>query len=505
MDHYRAGVRSLITRELKQNVIEMKSSIKIGRDNTNDVIINEPRVSRNHAIITNLFNGGYEVKDLGSSNGTFVNGQQITSQIIYPGDELRVASSLVNWQNAFESPSSGKIDSLIQEAPYAKIKKTITVGSSPGNDLVISNDFVSMFHAKISVLKTGNYYLQDMGSSNGSFVNGSKIISKNFSKTDIIKLAGADLPDSWFRNKKLQTGFIKDHKKAVWISFAALLVMAGATVFYFNRCKWLGLHCSLTANQVYNLNKNTLVHIDHAYYYTIQLNGVKYFVGRNKDLPEFINANPDRQNILAYNKVTGNGCFINPDGSILTSPSITNPWLNDTEQHQMLQEVLDSKTIAGLTIKSPVIICGETATLKWIQNGVINNQQNYTEATTINECALTDSNTAIIQSVKKTLPAHAQAVKYSFDSKSKTHLRHTAEKYFGSFALPGNNMMTKDTFYMARDTADINRFSTMPLAVSLPVMEEGSAVFNARGELIGLVKQQHVSLLPFFLKQINKH
>ena len=483
----------------------MKSSIKIGRDNTNDVIINEPRVSRNHAIITDLYNGGYEVKDLGSSNGTYVNGQKITQQVIYPGDELRVASSIVNWQNAFESASSSKIDSLIQEAPFAKIKKTITVGSASDNDIVISNNFISTHHAKISVLNTGNYYLQDMGSSNGSFVNGSKIIAKNFSKTDVVKIAGDDLPDAWFRHKNLQTGFLKDHKKAILISFTAMLLIATAALSYLNRCKWFGRGCTLTATQVYNLNKNSLVHINHEYYFTIFVNGEKYFVGRNKDLPEFTNANPGKQNILPYQTVSGNGCFIKSDGSILTSPSLINPWLNETEQNKMLQEVLASKTITGLTNKSPIIICGETATLKWIPNGVINNQQNFTEATSVNECSLSDSNTAIIQSVKKALPANAQPANYSFDKKSKTPLHHTDQKYYGYLTLPGNNMMIKDTFYVARDTADINRFSTIPIVDSLPRMEEGSAVFNARGELIGLVQQQHVSLIPFFMKQINKH
>jgi pSer/pThr/pTyr-binding forkhead associated (FHA) protein len=483
----------------------MKSSIKIGRDNTNDVIINEPRVSRNHAIISKLSNGGYEVKDLGSSNGTYVNGQKIIQQIIHPGDELRVASSIVNWQDAFENATSSKIDSLIQEAPFAKIKKTITVGSAGDNDIVVSNSFVSMHHAKISVLKNQNYYLQDMGSSNGSFVNGSKIIAKNFSKTDIVKIAGADLPEAWFLHKKLQTGFYKDHKIAFWISFIFFVLIAAAALVYMNRCEWLGWDCTLTAKQVYNRNKNTLVHIEHEYYYTLNINAQTYFVGRNKDLPEFINANPDKQNILPYHKISGNGCFINSAGSILTTPAITNPWLNKAEQDSMLKEVLSSKTITGLTDKSIIIICGETATLKWIQNGVINNQQNYTEATTVNECAWTDSNTAIIHSVKKALPVNAQAAKYSYNIKSKSPLQHTDEKYFGYLELPGNNVMIKDTFYVVRDTANINRFATIPLAESLPRMTEGSAVFNARGELIGIVQQQHVSLIPLFIKQINKH
>lgn len=483
----------------------MKSSIKIGRDNTNDVIINEPRVSRNHAIITIMDNGEYEVKDLGSSNGTYVNEQKITTQIIYPGDKLQVASSIVDWEAVFQDSSSPKVDSIIEEEAFAKIKKTITVGSSDDNDMVINNEYVSTHHAKISVLKNGNYYLQDMGSSNGSFVNGSKVIAKNFSKTDVVKIANTDLPNNWFQHKRLQPHFFKDHKKAVWISLSAIVVITAATLVYFNGCNWFGWGCNLSEKQMYSRNQNTLVHIDHEYYYTIEVNGIKYYVGKNKAFITQTEANTSNQNLLPYTKVSGNGCFIKPDGSILTSPSITNPWLNEAEQIKMLQEVIISRTIAGLTNKSQVTICGETAALKWIQNSVVNNQQNYIEANAANECTLTDSTTVIIQSVKKGLPVNAGVVKYSFKEKADQPMHHTDEKYYGYLVLPESNEMIKDTFYTATDTFNINRFSLRPIADSLPALADGSAVFNLRGELIGIAQQQQVSLLQRFIKQLNNH
>lgn len=481
----------------------MKPSLKIGRDNTNDVVINEPRVSRNHAIITILDNDEYEVKDLGSSNGTYVNGQKVTQQIIYPGDKLQVASSMVDWQAAFQRLSSVKVESTIQEEPFDKIKKTITVGSADDNDVVIKNEYISNHHAKISLLKNGNYYLQDLESSNGSFVNGAKAITKNFSKTDIVKIANADLPNNWFLHKNIQPRFFKDHKKAVWISLSALLAVTAATLVYVNRCNWFGWGCNLSAKQMYSRYQNTLVHIDHEYFYTIEVNGIKYYAGKNKDFPAQTEANTSKRNLLPYTKVSGNGCFIKADGSILTSPAITNPWLNEPEQGKMLQEVIISKTIAGLTNKSQVTVCGETATLKWIQNGAVNNEQNYTEANASKECMLTDSTTMIIQSVKKILPTNASAVEISFKEKADQHMHHTDNKYYGYLFLPKKNEPVKDTFYTAKDTFNINRVSITPVADSLPVMAEGSAVFNVRGELIGIIHQQQVSLLQRFIKQIN--
>ena len=49
-----------------------KSEIYIGRDINNDIVINDPEVSRHHCRLTQG-GGGYTIEDLGSTNGTFVN------------------------------------------------------------------------------------------------------------------------------------------------------------------------------------------------------------------------------------------------------------------------------------------------------------------------------------------------------------------------------------------------------------------------------------------------
>jgi len=481
----------------------MKSAIKIGRDNTNDIIINEPGVSRNHAIISVLDNGAYEVKDLGSSNGTFVNGQRITQQVIFPGDKLHVASCMVDWQSGLMSSSAKKTDSIIEEDAFAKIKKTIRIGSSEDNDLVLENAFVSAHHAKISLLKNGQYYLQDMGSSNGCFVNGARINTKNFSKTDVVKIANVDLPNNWFHHKNLQSSFLKDNKRAVLISVSAILLLTAGALGYLNRCKWIGSGCNLDASQLYQQNKNTLVHIEHEYYYSIVFKGARYYVGKNKDFTEQTEANPDKNSILPYNKISGNGCFIAPDGSVLTTAGITNPWLNEKEKIKMLHEVIASKTIKGLNNYSLVNICGETGVLKWIQNGAVNNRQNFIEGNAGHECVLTDSTSAIIQSVKKVLPINAVVAKYFFSKTSNQNMHNTAEKYYACLHFPISGKMLKDTFYARKDSFDINKYSAIPIADSLPEMVEGNAVFNSRGELIGLVQQQKVTLLRKYINQIK--
>ncbi len=54
-----------------------KDIITLGRDITNDIVINDPEVSRHHLRLTRGASG-YNIEDLGSTNGTFIGGQRIT-------------------------------------------------------------------------------------------------------------------------------------------------------------------------------------------------------------------------------------------------------------------------------------------------------------------------------------------------------------------------------------------------------------------------------------------
>lgn len=68
------------------------SGTTVGRDSSNDVILDDPAVSRHHAKIRVEKGEGDEEQfflyDLASENGTFVNGEQIVKQAINDGDEI---------------------------------------------------------------------------------------------------------------------------------------------------------------------------------------------------------------------------------------------------------------------------------------------------------------------------------------------------------------------------------------------------------------------------------
>src|SRR5919112_4000223 len=56
------------------------SRFTVGREGAVNLVIRDPKVSRNHAYFQDLGNGSVALYDQGSSNGTFVNGQRVTQQ-----------------------------------------------------------------------------------------------------------------------------------------------------------------------------------------------------------------------------------------------------------------------------------------------------------------------------------------------------------------------------------------------------------------------------------------
>jgi len=71
----------------------------IGRHASNQIILNDNFVSRQHAQLIILDNGEVRIKDLGSSNGTFVNGNRINESQLNSGDIVKCASVMLDWQN----------------------------------------------------------------------------------------------------------------------------------------------------------------------------------------------------------------------------------------------------------------------------------------------------------------------------------------------------------------------------------------------------------------------
>ena len=75
--------------------------VTIGRDPASDVVVADARVSRRHAELRPLPGGGVEVVDLGSSNGTFIDGTRITDPTrLAPGQGIQVGDTVLTAEAA---------------------------------------------------------------------------------------------------------------------------------------------------------------------------------------------------------------------------------------------------------------------------------------------------------------------------------------------------------------------------------------------------------------------
>src|SRR5262249_20618155 len=119
--------------------------------------------------------GGREgvVEDLGSTNGTAVGdpANKVTRAAITPGDTLYFGPVAVPAATFFPADSVERRDSILELVVSGPVT---TIGRDPGNDRVLDFPMVSGRHARI--VRSGDVLVvEDLGSSNGTFVNGTRV------------------------------------------------------------------------------------------------------------------------------------------------------------------------------------------------------------------------------------------------------------------------------------------------------------------------------------------
>lgn len=81
-----------------QRTITCLPVLTIGRDKMNDIVLSDPLVSRNHAIIRLLGDEDYYLMDGGSANGSFINGKRIATPVLLQnGDRIAIGSTLFDF------------------------------------------------------------------------------------------------------------------------------------------------------------------------------------------------------------------------------------------------------------------------------------------------------------------------------------------------------------------------------------------------------------------------
>jgi ABC-type multidrug transport system ATPase subunit/ABC-type multidrug transport system permease subunit len=156
-----------------ERLVLMKGSLTIGRLPDNDLAIPKEGVSRNHARIE-AAQGGYWIADLGSRNGTKLNGERFRgeSRWLANGDTIEIGGEALRFLAGEETRVGvGPQQPVIGTQTVQLAGNQLTLGRDRANDVVLEDPNVSRFHAEVE--RVGDRVaVRDLSSRNGTRVNG---------------------------------------------------------------------------------------------------------------------------------------------------------------------------------------------------------------------------------------------------------------------------------------------------------------------------------------------
>jgi len=210
----------------------------LGRE-TADIILNDPEISRTHTALI-IHQKRFTIKDLDSTNGTFINGKKIEESELKHLDEIEIGGTRLLFTvyqelEEFDQEPSGTGEEsmeeieLIEEVGTADDSATrmerrtvdlklpagrrlflealegenkgkrikfpkgrVIIGRS-GVDINLNDPDASRKHAVIEVWSRDQVYLRDLASTNGTFLNGARITSARLNNGDEIMIGGTRL------------------------------------------------------------------------------------------------------------------------------------------------------------------------------------------------------------------------------------------------------------------------------------------------------------------------
>ncbi|MEV6742409.1 FHA domain-containing protein [Streptomyces sp. NPDC051104] len=218
--------------------LDASRTYTLGRDPQGDIVLTDARVSWRHATIS-FNGRGWVIDDHGSTNGTFVQGQRIHQVEIGPGSAVHLGNATdgprlalsgapaavaapqaqpqqqpyaaqaagPGWaqqapqpqapqpaQPAWQQPQQAAVQIPQQQSPgggvgappvygdrspttfhQLALGRVMRIGRALENDLVVSDLQVSRHHAEFHATPDGRFEIRDLGSHNGTFVNGMPI------------------------------------------------------------------------------------------------------------------------------------------------------------------------------------------------------------------------------------------------------------------------------------------------------------------------------------------
>lgn len=201
-----------------------KTEASIGRAATSDIALRDSKVSRAHTRIECRADGCWVV-DLGSANGTKLNGVPVDQARLAPGDVISVGATSLRYEPPSDldenDPELTCIDTeaqlettLVETAIPNELSETriprlaihsrtrtwevsldgdaVTIGRHADNAVVLDSQRASRHHARVEQTAAG-FLLHDLGSDNGTWVGGQKITRHKLEDGDTIHIGGIRL------------------------------------------------------------------------------------------------------------------------------------------------------------------------------------------------------------------------------------------------------------------------------------------------------------------------
>lgn len=132
-----------------------KSRITIGRRPSNDLVIDHLTVSGQHAAIDTSSSGSF-ILDLGSTNGTMVNGQPVKKHLLQNDDVIEIGKYKLRFQleNEIAKPAQASASTSVKTESLAGASAKVKVlsGSNAGKELVLSKPLTTIGRPGVQVV-----------------------------------------------------------------------------------------------------------------------------------------------------------------------------------------------------------------------------------------------------------------------------------------------------------------------------------------------------------------
>ncbi len=173
----------------------------IGRSHTSDIILPSDNVSRRHARLYTVDEHCY-IEDLNSSNGVFVNGRRIHEvyQIVRSA-QIKVGDYYLHIE------SDTAVEAVDEDTTYVRLcgknlaftnqvfkvqRKVTLIGRGKDCTVTVIDPSVSRIHTKLTVERSGALTLEDLKSSNGTFINDERIEVGSLNHGDLVRFGNVE-------------------------------------------------------------------------------------------------------------------------------------------------------------------------------------------------------------------------------------------------------------------------------------------------------------------------